>query len=157
MKHVDQFLAAHKLSPNQISAIHDGPNSIVSHFVSHPCICAWTDLGKLPPQPLLLITGKPGSGKSYCGVALADLLRELKHGHLPATAHYGIASFLVGGSTLHSLFKLGFLTSNNKDEKVDKWSKMVDILPLTIDQVQELRHKLHYKHDRVNVTKLLNK
>ncbi|KAF5328905.1 hypothetical protein D9611_014252 [Ephemerocybe angulata] len=59
-------------------------------------------------QLMLYVGGKGGTGKSYLIETIVELLDRLGRQHeLKLSAFTGIASTLIGGSTLHSLLSLG--------------------------------------------------
>ena len=56
--------------------------------------------------PLLLMTGDPGSGKSYVIETVMELATMLKIGSVAATSFNGIAAVNIDGSTICSTYKI---------------------------------------------------
>jgi hypothetical protein len=71
-----------------------------------------------PNPPFILLTGNPGSGKSYATdsvIALADLMRV---GTTPACSHNVIAAFYIDGVTLCKLLGISSHVGNNSKTSI---------------------------------------
>ena len=77
-------------------------------------------------QPTLLMTGEPGSGKSYVSDTIIGLAETMHMGTVGTTSYNGIAAVNVDGMTLTSMFNM----FNTKEET------------LTQDQINILRQKI---------------
>lgn len=72
------------------------------------------------PSPILLITGRAGTGKS----TLLRHFRDHTRRKAVVVAPTGIAAINVGGQTIHSLFGLPPIPLNLRDERIAKYSPM---------------------------------
>ena len=68
-------------------------------------------------KPIYLnISGRAGCGKTYFINCVSDYATEKGvHNFMLKAAPTGGAAFMIGGNTLHSLFKLPLLSSTEKD------------------------------------------
>lgn len=135
---ITNFINEKKLSEDQQQILFTGHNNVLEYLLHHCHLFDEHDSSLHSEAPLILLTGKPGTGKSYVGQAFCELVETLKLGHIACTAHYGMTAFLAGGSTLCSLFSMDFLCRNSSKIYHGK------VLPLNIDAINELKAKLQY-------------
>ena len=76
-------------------------------------VCSWIDRKLSDPEntePFYLnISGRAGCGKSFflnCIALYANVIKKAEYGFLQKAAPTGTAAFLIGGSTLHALFRI---------------------------------------------------
>ena len=86
---------------------------------------------KLPP---LLLTGDPGSGKSYVTESICELARIMQVGFVGTTSYNGIAAVNVDGNTISSLF--GISDTSEQAMKVT----------LTEDKLLQLQQRLDHNN-----------
>ena len=83
------------------------------------------------PVPIrILLTGDPGSGKSYVIECIREVGRLMKVGHIVCTSHYGIAAVNVDGITLTKLLNIPWKNGSTK------------IKPLQNQKLQLIRYNL---------------
>jgi tRNA uridine 5-carbamoylmethylation protein Kti12 len=63
---------------------------------------------------LILLTGQPGSGKSYVIETVAELCQKIGVGHVTSTSYNGIAAVNVDGNTMSTTFSI----NDTSDAKV---------------------------------------
>lgn len=89
----------------------------------------------------IFLTGSPGTGKSF---VLQVIMPKLFHKNVGITATTGCAAINVGGTTIHSFFKLKPDTNVSKhiakltSTKCDTYKKIRDLDLLIIDEVSML-------------------
>lgn len=89
----------------------------------------------------IFLTGSPGTGKSF---VLQMIIPKLLHKNVGITATTGCAAINVGGTTIHSFFKLKPDTNVSKhidkliSTKCDTYKKIRDLDILIIDEVSML-------------------
>ena len=89
----------------------------------------------------IFLTGSPGTGKSF---VLQVIMPKLFHKNVGITATTGCAAINVGGTTIHSFFKLKPDTNVSKhiakltSTKCDTYKKIRDLDILIIDEVSML-------------------
>ena len=89
----------------------------------------------------IFLTGSPGTGKSF---VLQVIMPQLLHKNVGITATTGCAAINVGGTTIHSFFKLKPDTNVFKhiakltSTKCDTYKKIRDLDLLIIDEVSML-------------------
>ena len=84
-----------------------------------------------PPTPLqLLVTGMPGTGKSFVIERICDMASRYKSGSVAATAFNGIAAVNIDGTTLCKL--LGIQVGERGTTKTH-------VAPLSTDRLAEIR------------------
>lgn len=89
----------------------------------------------------IFLTGSPGTGKSF---VLQVIIPKLFHKNVGITATTGCAAINVGGTTIHSFFKLKPDTNVSKhidkliSTKCDTYKKIRDLDILIIDEVSML-------------------
>ena len=89
----------------------------------------------------IFLTGSPGTGKSF---VLQIIMPKLFHKNVGITATTGCAAINVGGTTIHSFFKLKPDTNVSKhidkliSTKCDTYKKIRDLDILIIDEVSML-------------------
>ena len=80
---------------------------------------AWIDSMEKDPEntkPIYLnISGRAGCGKTYFLNCVAQYAKNVSSNFLLKAAPTGTAAFLIGGDTLHSMFKLPLQVSTKKD------------------------------------------
>ena len=81
--------------------------------------------------PRLLLTGDPGSGKSYTTETIVELATILNLGSVATTSYNGIAAVNVDGSTICSMFAIFETSDASKCKTLDS------------DTVANLRNKLN--------------
>jgi hypothetical protein len=109
---IDEFLNKRNLSPDQ--------KRLATHLKKY-----FQDMGPVgarkmpaPNPPFILLTGDPGSGKSYATdsvIALADLM---KVGTTPSCSYNGIAAFNIDGVTLCKLLGINSIVGNHSKTSI---------------------------------------
>ena len=97
-----------------------------------------------PKNPLqLLVTGMPGTGKSFVIERICDLALWLQSGHVATTSYNGIAAVNIDGITLCSLFFLNPpRRQGSSDTDSDPTSEEYPLPAMTKEKIAELRQKL---------------
>ena len=70
--------------------------------------------------PQLLVTGDPGSGKSYVIDTIRGLAAVMKIGHVATCSYNGIAAVNIDGTTICTLFKINDRSSSGKHWKLNE-------------------------------------
>jgi hypothetical protein len=92
----------------------------------------------------LLVTGGPGTGKSYLAFLIDYMCDICGFGVMVKTAYAGVAASHVGGQTLCSLFQIPF--AEKLDEVNSRIPRQDQIRPLEPANLQVLRDMLHVDH-----------
>ena len=102
-----RYIQSRRLSPSQkavIDKVFDYFTSIDNHLQKNDI-----KIDQLNPQDLhnngieaqlLLVTGQPGSGKSYVIETVTELCEKMKIGHVTTTSYNGMAAVNVDGNTI---------------------------------------------------------
>ena len=85
-------------------------NNLVSQFWGNKEIQA----------PRLLITGDPGSGKSYVIETIQHLASLMSLGHVATCSYNGIAAVNIDGNTICTLFKINDRSTSGKHWQLDE-------------------------------------
>ena len=125
---VNQYLCQRKLSQSQQQVVgrvlcffwplrkhgtSAGQNSFDANLVSSFFAC------NSIKAPQLLITGDPGSGKSYVIETIRELASLMNLGHVATCSCNGIAAVNIDGNTICTLFKINDRSSSNKCWKLN--------------------------------------
>ena len=89
------------------------------------------------PKPLqLLMTGDPGTGKSYVIKTVMEMAERMGVGHVQTAAYAGIAAVNIDGTTLCSLLGIGRNTSSETDFAEANEMLSEDRLKSICDEIQ---------------------
>ena len=89
----------------------------------------------------LLVTGGPGTGKSYLVQLIKRMCNICGFGALVSTAYSGVAASHIGGQTLCSLFQIPFAEKADDGEEDCRACK-IRIRPLSSARLQEFRDSI---------------
>ena len=121
---IKDFLLTKHLSTDQMHALVD--TGIINIFETQSS----SDF-----QVMHLLTGQPGTGKSYVIETILEMAHLFSNHHVATTAPYGVAAVNIYGSTMHSLFNLPFAYNSNRQD--------TPLTPLSKDEIITLANKLH--------------
>lgn len=99
--------------------------------------------GPVADPTFLLVTGRPGTGKSFVISALRLMCEVCKFGTVVTTAYAGIAASHVSGQTICSLFQIPFPNKEDKDDPSHVSASIRSLDPL---RLQLLRDSLDIDH-----------
>ena len=112
------YINSRKLSPSQKVVVSELANYFIQMRIQLYKGSIRDVVPLLPNQgidpPHLLITGDPGSGKSFAVDTICEIISILEVGTPAATSYNGIAAVNVDGSTICSMWSI-FDSSDNKD------------------------------------------
>jgi len=125
---VDDYLAERKLNKEQRQVVDEVRN----YFL-------WSDNPSRSRRkmPRLLVTGDPGSGKSYVVETIVELAARMKAGYVQTTSHNGIAAVNIDGTTLCTLLSVPQHIPSETD-----CTQSSNSLKLHDAQLKLLRHRL---------------
>ena len=105
-ENAETFLRKQHLSRDQNEYL----KHILDHLKTHTRAI---ELQMTPPQILSLLTGDPGTGKSYTIDIIPSISDILLAGHVATASYNGMPAVLIHGSTLCSLLQIDFTARNH--------------------------------------------